>query len=626
LIFLTAIAGCDAQDLPASAPEAGITRVWAVDDGEKVRQDDLSHWAAGSEDNAVWDGTTIRLFGARNEIVAFQLIVEARGTGASDVDIHLDSLRGPDYLIANRSAGKDPFDYRGRFIELFLEHYVNVTQRSVVGATAAWSAARPLPDSDHLGWIPDALIPFQATPGTANWIGGAPFDIGAGRNQGVWVDLTIPRDAPPGIYRGTVSVTESNRPRFAIPLELQVYGFTLPDSTHLHNTFYILPSFLSRHPGISVGSAAYWRLFQKYMHLAHRHRMDLTDGRRTVAEFDAHLKDYYTGARYTPASGYDGPGTGVGNTTYSIGIYDQPNNGRVSGFDPASRQAWWDASDAWEGWFRANAPDVVRYKYMIDEPGHDTADYYPIVRERAGWIKSNPGIGRNLPIYCTVKMDPRLEGSVDFWSLTGQSGYDPGDGIPQGYTLQGASQRRARGERVGIYNSNRPSYGIFEWIDNVATDPRVIPWVSWKYDVDEYFLWETGYVYTMSTKRNPWLTPYQAYSGGKVIWGLGSVLYTGNDNLFPSESRGIDGPIASIRIKNWRRGQQDYEYMRLAEQAGLYPRPIVEQIVPAAFDDYKGAYTSQRSPVPFVERGFKFEKARRMLAEKLSASRTPPGR
>jgi hypothetical protein len=249
---------------------------------------------------------------------------------------------------------------------------------------------------------------------------------------------------------------------------------------------------------------------------------------------------------------------------------------------------------------------------------------YPIIRQRAGWIKSNPGIGRNLPIYCTVKMDPRLKGSVDFWSLTGQSGYDPGDGIPQGYTLKGARERRASGERVGIYNSNRPSYGIFEWIDNVATDPRVIPWVSFKYGVDEYFLFETGQVYnqTSQRKQNPWVKPYYAYAGGKVIWGLGTVLYTGNDEMFPSESRGIDGPIASIRIKNWRRGQQDYEYMRLAEQAGLDPRPIVEQIVPAAFDDYKGAYTSQRSQVAFAERGHKFDKSRRQLADLITRATT----
>ena len=203
---------------------------------------------------------------------------------------------------------------------------------------------------------------------------------------------------------------------------------------------------------------------------------------------------------------------------------------------------------------------------MIDEPDQDTARFYPIVRERAAWIHENPGPGRDLDVFCTVKLDPRLEGSIDFWSLTGQSGYDPGDGIRIGYRIQKANERRALGERVGIYNGTRPSFGIFEWIDNVATDPRVNPWIAFKYNVDQFFLWETGLIYNQSfqEKQNPWRTPYQTYSNGRVKWGHGTVLYTGNDALFPDESRGIDGPIASIRIKNWRRGQQDYEYLRLA--------------------------------------------------------------
>ncbi len=607
--------------------QSGVTRVWAVGDGEKVKRDDLSHWAATSSDNAVWDGATVRLFGARNEIVAFQLILEARGSGASDVDVRLDSLAGPGYTIANRSANDDPFDFQGRHVELFLEHYINVTQRSMSGGIAAWYDARPLPDAEHLGWIPDALVPFQATPGTADWVGGAPFAIGAGRTQAVWADITIPRDAPPGTYRATIRVSEQGRQTFAIPLVLTVYSFTLPDSTGFHNTFYIENKLLTRHPGVSTGTDAYWKLFQKYMHLAHRHRIDLTDGRRTLAVFDDQLKDYYTGSRYTPAFGYDGPGRGVGNATYSIGTYDQPSNGHVSGFDPVTREGWQAASDAWESWFRTHAPEVVRFKYMTDEPDQDTTKHYATVRERASWIRDNPGPGGDLGIFCTVKLDPRLEGSINFWSVTGQSGYDPGDGIRMGYQVQRANELRARGDRVGIYNGTRPSFGIFEWIDNVATDPRVNPWIAFKYDVDQFFLWETGLVYNQSfqTKQNPWRTPYQTYSGGKVKWGHGTVFYTGNDALFPDESRGIDGPIASIRIKNWRRGQQDYEYLRLARSAGIDTREIVDRIVPAAFDDYQDDYTSPKAQAAFAERGHEFDNARRLLADRIELT-TKTGR
>jgi hypothetical protein len=65
---------------------SGIQRIWAVDDGEKIKREDLQHPLADSSKNMVWDGEKIQIFGARNEIVAFQLIIEAGASGASDVD------------------------------------------------------------------------------------------------------------------------------------------------------------------------------------------------------------------------------------------------------------------------------------------------------------------------------------------------------------------------------------------------------------------------------------------------------------------------------------------------------------------------------------------------------------
>jgi hypothetical protein len=54
---------------------ASVAHIWAVNDGEKVERDDLGN---GNESaNSAWDGSKIKIFGARNEIIAFQLIVEA---------------------------------------------------------------------------------------------------------------------------------------------------------------------------------------------------------------------------------------------------------------------------------------------------------------------------------------------------------------------------------------------------------------------------------------------------------------------------------------------------------------------------------------------------------------------
>ena len=64
--------------LPSLA-HAGVRRVWVVNDGEKVEQDALNHPASAR--NSAWDGHVVHIFGARNEIVAFQVIVETDAKG-----------------------------------------------------------------------------------------------------------------------------------------------------------------------------------------------------------------------------------------------------------------------------------------------------------------------------------------------------------------------------------------------------------------------------------------------------------------------------------------------------------------------------------------------------------------
>jgi hypothetical protein len=63
------------------------------------------------------------------------------------------------------------------------------------------------------GWYPDPLIP-AVHPLTGKPLSGArftamPFDLPANETHGFWVDLYVPADAKPGLYRGTYRVTWS---------------------------------------------------------------------------------------------------------------------------------------------------------------------------------------------------------------------------------------------------------------------------------------------------------------------------------------------------------------------------------------------------------------------------------
>jgi hypothetical protein len=70
---------------------ASVRDVWAVNDGEKIERDDLDN--PNKKSNSAWDGHRIKIFGARNEIIAFQVIVEADQDGINQLTIALPELR-----------------------------------------------------------------------------------------------------------------------------------------------------------------------------------------------------------------------------------------------------------------------------------------------------------------------------------------------------------------------------------------------------------------------------------------------------------------------------------------------------------------------------------------------------
>ncbi len=599
-----------------------LSAVWAVDDGEKVRQDDLHYWAKNSLNNEVWNGGSISLFGAKNEFVAFQLILEAAASPASDVTVVLDSLVNGSSVITNTGSLGDPTSYVGKRIELFVEHYTNVTQRSPFVAGYGYPNSRPVPDADYLGWVPDALVPFEAPVKTpAHGQGGAPFAIAAGKNQGVWIDIYIPKDAVEGTYIGTVRVVEGGVTTSAIPLSLKVFKFALPDDTHQRSFFSWCPDLLVNRYGIAFNSASYWQMYRKFMNMAHRHRMTLVDGRENLDAFDSHLGEYYTGQAYSAQNGYEGPGMGVGERTYSIGSYDQPNAGFVSGFYPNTQSAWQTAADSWETWFRNKAPNVLRFKYMDDEGDVANPDVVQAIKDKCSWIKSSPGPGKNLHRFFTKEYVYKgFYDYIDVWSLSAQPGL----------LLSDMQTRRPSGDLFSMYNGTRPMWGNMELIDVNATDNRVNPWICWKYGVDLIFYWTIAFyaesVPPSPNAKNVWDDNYLPSGnpyGSVKAWGAGMYFYPGIDEEYPEDSRGVQGPIGTIRMKNFRRGQQDYEYLWLAKQSGIDVSGIVNHIVPHALNDWGDTYTSAASfnQLPtYPDVGYPYEAARKTLAQLLDGS------
>ena len=80
-----------------------ISKVWVCDDGERILQDDISNTLASNPDASIYQNGTIKLYGLRNEIVAFQLIIQADINGVSGVNVSVSDLKnGASTYFLNR--------------------------------------------------------------------------------------------------------------------------------------------------------------------------------------------------------------------------------------------------------------------------------------------------------------------------------------------------------------------------------------------------------------------------------------------------------------------------------------------------------------------------------------------
>ena len=152
---------------------------------------------------------------ARNEYEPLRVVVRAGAQRLDDVRVEAGALTRPGGEIAAEQR------------TLFREHYIHVFQPSPASQAPT-------------GWYPDALIPCAggdpAVRAAATYPA-MPFAVEPGMNQGVWVDVYIPRDTAPGEYTGTIRVTAADAVIGSIPVSLRVLPFTLPDEISLRSNF-----------------------------------------------------------------------------------------------------------------------------------------------------------------------------------------------------------------------------------------------------------------------------------------------------------------------------------------------------------------------------------------------------
>ncbi len=581
--------------VPADVNVKRINALWGVNDGEKVEKDDLDN--PNKNSNSAWDGQKIKIFGGRNEIISFQLIVEATEAGINELSVSLPSLMHKDGLasiVYAPPSDEDPTDYRGRPIQIFTENYMNITNPT----NASWITRpyQPYSPEDMTGWKPVQLVPENAKVGK----GGLPITVYPKNNQGIWFDIYTYKDLPAGIYEGTITVKADNETR-TVPVELELFDFTLPDENSMNFMIFYDTSRPDEYEGADYQD--------RYHRLAHRNRVEFTVpyDENSVRE----VMGRFTGEDFTREKGYEGPGEGVGYNILPRNFY-----GSQLGMFDTQEEAWAN-SDSWMKFMNENFPDKLTFLYMPDEPG---PSQFPYIQEIARYIHTNPGPGKDLKIFVTHNYSPELDGpdqAVDIWAV-----------IPNRYDPERAAIERSQGDDMIFYNGMRPYVGT-PVMDAPATDCRVIAWACYKHDIKTYFYWLANHWHHNSQApagyervQNVWANPMTFNNGSAHGNGDGVLVYPGTDIIHPEESRDIKGPISSIRLANMRRGAQDHLYLTMAEQMGYgdFVQKCLEYIVPEVFTEV----ATRSTPPSFPENGNDYEIVRYALAQVLSGVNTNP--
>jgi len=432
-------------------------------------------------------------------------------------------------------------------------------------------------------YYPDALVPVSM-PYKAR-LPDPDNRIEKQTSSAFWVDVWVPKEATPGVYRG-VALLRTGHKRTTVPFEISVVEATVPEKdvvTIDHNSYG--SSWLADYyGGIEVPSEQSFRVTHLYHRLFYEHRgvfhqLGYGHGGKVIAEFAPEIE-----------------GSGRTRRIKNWGLYDRHYGPLLDGSAFAGSRRGprpipfvylpinpeWPASFLWwgepgyetefvnvvsqmeqhfrqKGWtqtrFEMFFNHKKRYKAFPwdgDETRFPEDDNY--FREYRGLLrKALPPetpvkfVFRNDSSWAMERQFESLAGVVDFW-VCGGSVF--------AWYPQAPRLLKGRGDIVWLY-------GGAPDVTKVSTAITENPLRVWLYGVDGWVHWQT---------TNPGEDPWFAFNGGAEVL------------AYPGERFGIRGPIPSVRLKLQRNCVQD-----LALLDSFKARVSIETLKAAAARQYNNS-------------------------------------
>ena len=419
--------------------------------------------------------------------------------------------------------------------ELLCEHYLEMTECEAV--YDAWYIDQTYEYPDTVRWA-DALPPAASYP----------FKLVAGESQGFVIKAKSSADAPAGLYRAKISVKSGDRVVKRADVFARVWDFALSDETACATAF---------------GLSSY------NIYLYHR-QYDPDDKVLYRAYYDFLLENRVS-AYYLPYSVLDERADEYMSnprvTSFMIDGRNHPNAGTT----PDSQGSMTDTEleAAYEK--LSKNPDWMKkgYFYYVDEPSNEYMAAE--VAASASRLKEHfPEYRLTVP-YFTNYLDGDdmtaflRESGVNLWSPLSDFWTAPGDERPMASYIfddnalsrYGTAEERfanyvAEGDELWWYVCIIPQYpyaNFFAPYQGALT--RVLFWQQYMYNVDGVLYWAV----------NDWQNgaEWRTMDCG-FAYGDGRLLYCG-------AKYGVRGPISSLRLEIIRDGIEDFQYLKMAEDA-----------------------------------------------------------
>lgn len=398
-----------------------------------------------------------------------------------------------------------------------------------------------------------------------------------GVTQPLWLSVRVPADAAPGEYKGHVTVSLTFRytgalERFSVPIVVQVWPLTLPEKPTLRHTEWFEPGTLADYYHCEPWSETHWTWLGRVARDMAAHKQDMiltrypglvktTETKTGRLQFDFTRLDRWLDT-------FEGAGVDWiegGHIARRTGDWESPidflrwpvegPNGKPIDTSPDAMSSR-EFEKYVKGILKATY-DHIKARGLADRLVQHIADE-PVDANVASWTRISAKVRKWLP--GVPRIDATMaEGLEDYCEIR----------VPQIQHVMEPSKRKPPKE-LWSYVCLAPQ-GIYpnRFLDYASIRNRILFWLSWSLNLKGFLHW--GYAHWRVWQCLPVdipVSPWMDCTGASIYSTDCQPLPAGDTHIVYPGRRSI---CSSIRWEVIRKGFEDYELLRMFEQAVRRP-------------------------------------------------------